>query len=395
MGDRRRAGGGLAASLAAVAVAGLIGFVIVAACLSVGLSAQAATCVASPSAGAGAGAGAPAGISAGAPPGIPAGFLVFYVGAAQQFDLGPAGWAYLAAINAVESNFDDTSLPGVASGANAFGAAGPMQIGIGGAAGDTWSRIAVAGVPGGANPPSVYDEADAVYAAANLLRTSGAPGDWTTALLSYNHAGWYVSEVAGLAARYALSPLLAAGGDCGTAPAPAIAGGAPAILPDGQAAVPESAPAPVQEMLTAGNRIVDQLYSYGGGHAPASMGVPPEPGADPGAEENGGPGYDCSSAVDYVLWGAGLGISLLGGAVPASEALSTVGEPGPGRWVTIYAGASGGQPHAFIAVDGVVLDTVHLEPTAPAGTGPRWQPAAEVERELSSGDFVARHPPGL
>jgi hypothetical protein len=363
---------------ALIAVSSLLGFLAVAAGVLAAFSAQAAACTASPDEGS-----------------VPPAFMPFYVGAAERFGLGPSGWAYLAAINAVESDFDDTALAGVASGANPFGAAGPMQIGIGGAAGDTWSTVAVADVPGGAAPPSVYDEADAVYAAANLLHLDGAPGDWAAAVFAYNHASWYVSRVRDLATRYLLGPATAVGSGCtGEAPT-VIAGSAATIGAGGSATIPAQAPAAVQQMLAAGNRIIAEPYSYGGGHVPAAMGVPPDPAAEPGTQENGGPGYDCSSAVDYVLWGAGLGSALLGGAVPGSAALATVGEPGPGRWVTIYAGASGGQPHAFIAVDGLVLDTVHLEPTAPAGTGLRWQSGVEVQRELATGDFVARHPAGL
>jgi hypothetical protein len=58
----------------------------------------------------------------------------------------------------------------------------------------TWARYRLVG-PGGANPPSPYDEIDAVWSAANYLHASGAPGDWQTAIYAYNHAGWYVSEV--------------------------------------------------------------------------------------------------------------------------------------------------------------------------------------------------------
>jgi hypothetical protein len=381
---------------AAVALVGLVGFVLAIAGLAAGLSSFSSSCE-----------------STAVAPDLPEAFMSYFAGAAAQFGLGTSGWAYLAAINDVESNFDDTALAGVASGANAFGAAGPMQIGIGGAAGDTWAQIEVSGVPGGASPPSVYDEADAVYAAANLLHSDGAPSDWRDAIFDYNHATWYVDDVTSLANEYASTTSALAstsasspapGSDGGCAPAtaapdavgvPAVSGTAPALLADGVAAIPLGAPAAVQEMLAAGDRIIDEPYSYGGGHSPDSMGVPPDPGADPGDEENGGPGYDCSSAVDYVLWGAGLGESVLGGAVPPSQTLAQTGEPGPGRWVTIYAGRSGGQPHAFIAVDGIVLDTVHLEPATPAGTGPRWQAATEVDEELASGQFVARHLPGL
>ena len=141
-------------------------------------------------------------VGSGSVPGVPSGLLAVFERAAGSYQLGPGGWAYLAAINEVESDFDRSTLPGVHSGTNADGAAGPMQIGIGGTAGNTWARYAV-DAPGGAIPPSVYDETDAVYAAANYLHASGAPGDWPAALYAYNHAGWYVAQVQQLAQRYA------------------------------------------------------------------------------------------------------------------------------------------------------------------------------------------------
>ena len=151
-----------------------------------------------------------AGASAGpgSTPGVPTSLLAIYEQAAGSYELGASGWAYLAAINQIESNFDQSTLPGVHSGANADGAAGPLQIGVGGAAGNTWARYQV-DAPGGPTPPSVYNETDAVYAAANYLHASGAPGDWQAAIYAYNHAGWYVAQVQQLAlaaAAYALAP---------------------------------------------------------------------------------------------------------------------------------------------------------------------------------------------
>ena len=52
-------------------------------------------------------------------------------------------WPILAGIGEVESNDGRSNLPGVHSGANGFGAAGPMQIGIGGAAGNIWGGAPV------------------------------------------------------------------------------------------------------------------------------------------------------------------------------------------------------------------------------------------------------------
>ena len=75
---------------------------------------------------------------------------------------------------------------------------------------------------------------------------------------------------------------------------PTTPGAVARVLPNGLAAIPQGAPPAVQEMIAAGNQIIHYPYSYGGGHSPASMRVPPGPNADPGAQENGGPGYDCS-----------------------------------------------------------------------------------------------------
>ena len=61
---------------------------------------------------------------------------------------------------------------------NSAGAAGPMQIGIGGAATDNWDTIVAqipAGLAGSTQPPSVYNETDAVYGAAILLHKWARP----------------------------------------------------------------------------------------------------------------------------------------------------------------------------------------------------------------------------
>ncbi len=119
----------------------------------------------------------------------PAADIPTFQAAAAHFALGTQGPAILAAINEVESDFGTSNEPGVHTGANYAGAEGPMQFEPG-----TWARYAVV-APGGVNPPSPYDETDAVWAAANLLRASGAPSNWRTAIFTYNHAGWYVDEV--------------------------------------------------------------------------------------------------------------------------------------------------------------------------------------------------------
>jgi len=358
--------------------------------------------------------GTPTGPGPTSVPGIPTNLLPIFEGAGQQFQLGNNGWAYLAALNNAESTFGTSQLPGVHSGSNSAGAAGPMQIGIGGAATDNWDTIVAeipAGLPGGAQPPSVYNETDAVYAGAALLKKWGAPGNWQAALVAWNNYPPEIAQVTQLVAQYtntgqgkagatpvtttSTTPAPATGQGCVPVSGPTTPGAVARVLPNGLAAIPQGAPPAVQEMIAAGNQIIGYPYSYAGGHSPASMKVPPGPNADPGAQENGGPGYDCSSAVSFVLWGGGLGQSLLGGQVDDSWTLMGVGQPGAGQWVTIYAGTSGGQGHTFIEVAGIVLDTVHGSATSPAGTGPRWQPASEIAYELASGSFVTRHPQGL
>ncbi len=287
-----------------------------------------------------------------------------------------------------------------------------MQIGIGGAATDNWSTVLgqiPPNLPGGAQPPSVYNETDAVYGAAILLKRWGAPGSWQAALVAWNNYPPEIAQVTQLVAQYtntaqglggapaATTTPVPAGGFSGCVPVsgPTTPGAVAKILPNGLAEIPQQAPPAVQEMIAAGNQIIHYPYGWGGGHAPVSMKVPPGPDADPGSQENGGPGYDCSSSVSFVLWGAGLGQSLLAGQVPTSWTLENVGVQGAGQWVTIYAGTSGGQGHTFIEIAGIVLDTVHGSATTPGGTGPRWQPASDTSYETNSGSFLTRHPQGL
>jgi peptidoglycan DL-endopeptidase CwlO len=129
--------------------------------------------------------------------------MPIFQGAAAQFALGDRGPSIPAAINYIESTFDTSTLPGVHSGANHAGAAGPMQLGIGGTAGDTWDRVKLnaPGDPPG-RPTNVYDEADAVYSAAHYLQASGAPGDWPGAIFTYNHSSAYTQQALSLAASY-------------------------------------------------------------------------------------------------------------------------------------------------------------------------------------------------
>jgi cell wall-associated NlpC family hydrolase len=129
---------------------------------------------------------------------------------------------------------------------------------------------------------------------------------------------------------------------------------------NGSARAPAGAPAAVARIVAAGNAIARFPYIYGGGHGSFVD-----------------TGYDCSGSVSYALAGAGLLHRPL-----TSGALAGWGDPGPGRWVTIYANAG----HVFMTVAGLRFDT-----SGRAGPrGSRWQTAPR-----STAGFTVRHPPGL
>ena len=150
------------------------------------------------------------GVSAEAANSIPADYLKWYRHVGAQFGVP---WTVLAGIGKVESDHGRTTLPGVHSGANAFGAAGPMQIGIGGAAGNQWGGApvhpasqAVTGVATNedGNPMvSVYDPADAIAGAAKYLLAHGVQNSIPAGIFAYNHLDSYVQAVLGWASTYA------------------------------------------------------------------------------------------------------------------------------------------------------------------------------------------------
>ena len=132
-----------------------------------------------------------------------------------------------------------------------------------------------------------------------------------------------------------------------------------AVDTGGMVQPPPGAPAAVAEVIAAGNAIATRPYIWGGGHASFQ--------AD---------GYDCSGSVSYALAAAGL-VS----APMVSGDFESWGEPGPGRWITVYANAG----HVWMEVAGWRFDTVAL-----AEDGTRW---AQGGGEFSG--FVERHPAGL
>ena len=128
---------------------------------------------------------------------------------------------------------------------------------------------------------------------------------------------------------------------------------------DGTASPPAGAPAVIDEIFAAANRIASKPYIYGGGH---------------GSFKDSG--YDCSGSVSYALHGGGL-LS----APEDSGTLESYGRPGPGRWITIYANSG----HTFMIIAGIRFDTAAQSSTG----GSRW-----TDRSRSTSGYVVVHPKG-
>ena len=189
---------------------------------------------------------------------IPASYLALFKAAGSRYGVP---WVVLAGIGKVESNDGQTTLPGVHSGANAFGAAGPMQIGIGGAAGNTWGGAPVhpatemvGGVATDGNGDgiaSVYDPADAIAGAAKYLLAHGVLGNVSGAIFAYNHLVSYVQSVLQWAGTYASG---------GFTVSPVTLAAAPSCLP-GLSTV--SSPL-ISTIITFAEQQLGKPYQWGG-----------------------------------------------------------------------------------------------------------------------------------
>jgi hypothetical protein len=102
-------------------------------------------------------------------------------------------WEVLASINKIETAF------GTNLNVSSAGAVGWMQF-----LPSTWETYGVDANGDGRKDP--YNPVDAICAAANYLKASGGSGDLYNAILSYNHADWYVQEVLLYARAYGKLP---------------------------------------------------------------------------------------------------------------------------------------------------------------------------------------------
>lgn len=206
---------------------------------------------------------------------IPPDYLQWYRKHAREIGVQ---WNVLAAVGKRETDHGRSTLPGVRSGTNAAGAAGPMQFLI-----PTWGGKSKIKIPSTFNGyasdgdgdgwADVYNPADAILGAAKMLKRNGAPEDVRRALFVYNRAWWYVDQVLEIARRYTL---------------------------DGQLKLPPEANAMCDESLVEGapSEVVAKILDY----ALAQRGKPYRWGG------TGPDAFDCSGIVYMAYRSAGLSI---------------------------------------------------------------------------------------
>ena len=278
---------------------------------------------------------------------VPSRLAPIYEQAAAKYGLGDQGPSVLAAINKVETDF------GSNLGPSSAGAEGWMQF-----LPASWAAYGVDANHDGRTDPN--DPWDAIFAAARLLRASGAPGDWHAAIFSYNHAESYVAEVLADAQRFQ-------------------GGSAVQVAGFGGCAAADSGPA-VQRMVAEAARIdaLHLAYVWGGSH-----GQSPTPANGP---------FDCSSAVSHLLQVGGFGNPTMD-----TTGLVRWGEPGPGQLLTIHVKPFGPDAHTFIEfMPGVTPPGERYWGTSQtnSGGGPGWIPQGAFSASYLAG-FALRHPAGL
>jgi len=275
---------------------------------------------------------------------VPKPYMTSFENAAARYDLGKRGVWGLAAVARLESNF------GTGMTKAQMRRDGPLGLDR-----FEWAQFGVDG-----NEDGRIRHASSADSAATLARMIWSRGSLRAGIFSHNQAEWYVQEVLQVAEQIE--------GDCKVdyidwAVAPLGNGletpGETAALLGNLASAPRSAPPAVKAAIAAANSISTTPYIWGGGHSSWYS-----------------YGYDCSGAVSFALYGAGLLDTPL-----TSGQLESYGEPGPGKWITIYASPT----HTYAVIAGLRWDTVGNA----NGSGPRWH----AEPPYPEG-FVVRHPTG-
>jgi Transglycosylase SLT domain len=325
-------------AIAAVPAVGLLFLICGAVCIAIAFGGQTGAC------------GGSVGSSAGGSvKGVPPKLIPIYQQAAAKYRLGPKGPPILAGINWEETRF------GTNLAVSSAEAEGWMQF-----LPSTWAAFGVDGNGDGVRDP--YNPWDAIFAAARLLRSGGAPENWHDAIYGYNHAEWYVADVLADAEKWAAIGSIEATASCQiSAPTEAIA-----------------------KMIAEADRLSamrpETSYVWGGSH-----GITPTPRNGP---------FDCSSAVSHLLQVGGFG----------NETMTTIGfhawgTAGPGKWVTILNKPYEPEAHVVLRFEaGVTPAGKRYWGTSGfiegGGHGPGWIP----ERTFDAGylsRFEERHAPGI
>ena len=204
-------------------------------------------------------------------------------------------------------------------------------------------RLSVDGVVG----PTTYARLTrVVHKLANVPDTAlGVSGPNQTATTATSSLPPSDSGGAGFVPPAADGPVLAAGLDQQT----------------GLVQPPANAPMVIQEVIQGANQIAFKPYIFGGGHGSFFAA-----------------GYDCSGSVSFALHAA----RLLSTPLDSTQ-FESYGDPGPGRWITLYA--NGG--HVFMKVAGLWFDTAAQ---SASNGNDRWSRS----RVSPGSDWVVRHPSG-
>jgi hypothetical protein len=313
-----------------------------------------------------------------------------YLGLYQQWATkGGVDWAIVAGIGKVETNHGRARLPGVRSGANAYGCCGgPTQFyfvpygslypSADNAQIRSWGRLssgdpgqatwAAYGVDGnGDGVRDVWNPQDSIPSTVKYLKASGAPGDWKKAVWAYNHSDAYYRDVMMWAGRYRGNQSMVVGGEV-----------APPVVPSGDR---------LGQLVAAMNKLEAARlpYCYGGGHGFS----PAKPsggqycwGGSPLRKivGSGDRGLDCSSSVSWVLQQIGYQLPTM-----TSGSFASYGQAGRGQAVTLWTNAE----HIYMEIRIGGQSKFWGTSTENYRHGPGWH------SPRSGAGFVARHPEGL
>lgn len=342
------------------------------------------------------------------PNGVPKVYQPMYKTAASHYKISPY---LLASIHKQETNF--STAQSSRSGVNSDGCCGgPMQFNI---RDGTWNGHKQAFRPIESSRPAsyplmrtklpsckkvaddtgcMYDDFDAIAAAAHKLSSQGATKDLTSAG-THDAVCGYIGDCAEVDKcrpksknRYCeVLPRAIEWEKRAKNKTPDIpvmvgattSGSKAKLLKNGLAAAPDDAPPAVKRMIAAANKISDKPYRLT--HFFTHI---------------NNRSYDCSSSTSHVLWA---GDKKFGVIPRCSDWFTKYGDKDVGKWVTIYArgpcgGSSSTTGHVFMVIAGLRFDTSRNgeKPGSPnqGESGPRWR---EGRRDLSG--FAVRHPKGL